>query len=51
MAAAHFTSPGLRFEASPDVSPLAIVSGLILLAVAEVFRAGTRLDEDQSLTV
>ena len=51
MAAAHFTSPGLRFEASPDFEVLAIVNGLILLVVAEVFRAGTRLDEDQSLTV
>ena len=30
---------------------LAIISALILLVLAEVFRTGTRLDEDQSLTV
>jgi hypothetical protein len=28
-----------------------IVCGFILLAIAEVFRAGTRLDEEQSLTI
>lgn len=49
--AAHFTADHLRFTASPDVDALAIVSALILLVLAEVFRTGTRLDEDQSLTV
>ena len=28
-----------------------LVLGLIVLAIAEVFAAGTRLDEDQALTV
>lgn len=28
-----------------------IIHGLIILVIAEVFRAGTRLDEDQSLTI
>jgi hypothetical protein len=28
-----------------------ILHGLIILAIAEVFRTGTRLDEDQSLTI
>jgi len=50
-AAAHFTADHLRFTASPHVNALAIVSALILLVLAEVFRTGTRLDEDQSLTV
>jgi hypothetical protein len=47
----HFAAEGLQFTARPDVSVLAIVHGLIILALAEVFRAGTRLDEDQSLTI
>lgn len=50
-AATHFTAEGLRFTAHPDLSIAAIVEGLIILVIAEVFRAGTRLDEDQSLTV
>jgi Protein of unknown function (DUF2975) len=50
-AATHFTAEGLRFTARPDLSVLAIVEGLIILVIAEVFRVGTRLDEDQSLTV
>lgn len=50
-AATHFTAEGLRFTARPDFSVLAILEGLIMLVIAEVFRVGTRLDEDQSLTV
>jgi hypothetical protein len=49
--AAHFVADHLRFTASPHIDALAIVSALILLVLAEVFRTGTRLDEDQSLTV
>jgi hypothetical protein len=29
----------------------AIINGLIILVIAEVFREGTRLDEDRSLTI
>lgn len=50
-AMTHFAAQGLDFTARPDLSVLAIVHGLIILALAEVFRAGTRLDEDQSLTI
>jgi hypothetical protein len=50
-AATHFMASGLRFEASPDVDLVVLVLGLIVLAIAEVFAAGTRLDEDQALTV
>jgi Protein of unknown function (DUF2975) len=50
-AMTHFTADGLRFIARPDLNVLAIVNGLIILAIAEVFRLGARLDEDQSLTV
>jgi len=50
-AATHFTAEGLRFTARADFSVTAIVEGLIILVIAEVFRLGTRLDEDQSLTV
>jgi len=47
----HFAVPGLRFETRLDVDAVAIVCGLIILVIAEVFREGTRLDEEQSLTV
>jgi hypothetical protein len=50
-AMTHFAADGLQFIARPDISIFAIVQGLIVLALAEVFRAGTRLDEDQSLTI
>ena len=49
--AAHFASDHVRFTASPHLDPFALVSALILLVLAEVFRTGTQLDEDQSLTV
>jgi hypothetical protein len=47
----HFSANGLRFDARPDFNVFTIIYGLIILAIAEVFRAGTRLDEDQSLTI
>jgi DUF2975 family protein len=50
-AAAHFGADHLRFTASPHLDARAIASALILLVLAEVFRTGTRLDEEQSLTV
>jgi Protein of unknown function (DUF2975) len=50
-ASTHFAADGLRFDARPDFNIVAIFYGLIILVIAEVFRAGTRLDEDQSLTV
>jgi hypothetical protein len=50
-AMTHFSANGLRFDARPDVNLFAIVHGLIILAIAEVFRVGTRLNEDQSLTI
>ena len=50
-AMTHFSAAGLQFDARPDVNVVAIINGLIILVIAEVFRAGTRLDEDQSLTV
>ena len=50
-AMTHFSAEGLRFDARLDMNLLAIVHGLIILVIAEVFRASTRLDEDQSLTI
>jgi len=47
----HFAAEGLQFLARPGFDVFAIFNGLILLAIAEVFRAGTRLDEEQSLTI
>jgi DUF2975 family protein len=50
-AMTYFVADGLRFDAWPHLNLFAIVNGLIILVISEVFRAGTRLDEDQSLTV
>ena len=47
----HVTSDAVRFYALPSLEVYAVVSGLVILVIAEVFRAGTRLDEEQSLTV
>jgi hypothetical protein len=47
----HFTANGLRFVASTDFNGVTIVAGLAILVIAEVFREGTRLHEDQSLTI
>ena len=50
-AMTHFSAAGLRFDARPHVNVFAIINGLIILVIAEVFREGTRLDEDRSLTI
>lgn len=47
----HFTANGLRFVASTDFSGTTMIGGLAILVIAEVFREGTRLQEDQSLTI
>jgi hypothetical protein len=50
-AARHFSADGLRFDVRPDFNVMAIIGGLIVLALAEAFREGVRLDEDRSLTI
>ncbi len=50
-AMTHVVIAGLTFDAWPRVDFSTIGYGLIILVIAEVFRAGTRLDEEQSLTV
>ena len=50
-AKTHFAADALRFDAWPTIDVFAIIHGLIILVIAEVFRDGARLDEDQSLTI
>jgi hypothetical protein len=50
-AMAHVAIAGLQFDALPRVGFTTIGYGVIILIIAEVFRAGTRLDEEQSLTI
>jgi hypothetical protein len=50
-AKTYFVADGLQFRIWPDLNVGAIVNGLIILVIAEVFRVGSRLDEEQSLTV
>jgi hypothetical protein len=47
----HFTANGLRFVASTDVNVITLFGGLAILVIAEVFREGARLHEEQSLTI
>jgi hypothetical protein len=47
----HFSAEGLEFNARLHVDFFVLVYGLVILVIAEVFRLGSRLDEDQSLTV
>lgn len=47
----HYTANGFHFIASLDFSGITIISGLIVLVIAEVFEEGIRLREDQSLTI
>jgi hypothetical protein len=50
-AMTHFSANGLRFNADLGLNFFAIIHGLIILVIAEVFRIGTQLAEDQSLTI
>src|SRR6187401_2342227 len=50
-AKTHFTATGLLFDWSFNIDFFAVALGLIVLAIAEVFAAGTSLDEDQALTI
>src|SRR5262245_34361804 len=43
-AKAYFVADELQFDAYPHLNLLAIVGGLIILVISEVFRAGTQLD-------
>jgi hypothetical protein len=47
----HFTVNGLHFVASADLSFITLAGGFTVLVVAEVFREGMRLSEEQSLTI
>jgi hypothetical protein len=50
-AMTHFSAAGLVFDERPHLNAFAIINGVIILVIAEVFREGTRLDEDRSLTI
>ena len=50
-AKTHFTAAGLLFDANFNVDFFAVFLAFVIFAIAEVFAAGTRLDEDQALTV
>jgi hypothetical protein len=50
-ATTHVVLAGVQFDTWPRISFTTIGCGLIILVIAEVFRVGTRLDEEQSLTI
>lgn len=47
----HFVADGLRFVASVDINPITILGGLAILVIAEIFREGARLQEEQLVTI
>jgi len=49
--AARTIGAGLHFTIVPHLNAYALVLALIILAIAEVFRAGSELEADQSLTI
>ena len=50
-ARTYFPLSGVTFDVLPQPSVWTIVHGLMILVIAEVFRVGTQLDEDSSLTI
>jgi Protein of unknown function (DUF2975) len=46
-----FAIQGVTLHSRPSLDVSAIVAGLIILVIAQVFRKGARLEEEQSLTV
>lgn len=50
-AATHVTAAGVMFDTWPRLDVGTLGHGLIILVIAEVFRVGTRLDEEQALTI
>jgi hypothetical protein len=50
-ADAIVTASGAQFIPTRRFSVAAILYGLVILVLAEVFREGTRLREEQSLTI
>jgi hypothetical protein len=50
-ARAYVPVAGVIFDVLPQPSVWTIIHGLMILVIAEIFRAGTQLDEDQSLTI
>lgn len=50
-AMTHFSAAGVTFQAHARVDFSVIFDGLVILVIAEVFREGTRLADEQSLTI
>jgi hypothetical protein len=50
-AAQEYRVPGITWRSVLDVDLALVVAGLLLFALAEVFRAGAELHEAQRLTI
>ena len=50
-AMTYFSATGVTFQAHARINFATIFDGLVILAIAEVFREGTRLADEQSLTI
>jgi len=49
--AALVTASGARFIPASHISAPGILYGVVILAIAQIFREGTRLREEESLTI
>jgi hypothetical protein len=47
----HFAADGLRVTPFVDLNVTAILSGIAILVIADVFRQGARLQDEQSFTI
>ncbi len=47
----HFSSDGLNFGTSFEIQGVTIIVGFTVIVISEVFRLGSQLEQDQSLTV
>ena len=50
-ARSNFIADGIHFVTDLDFNQGVVFSGVVILVLAEVFRAGTQLSDDQSLTI
>jgi hypothetical protein len=47
----HFAGANFQFRTRVDFDVMSILLGLVILVIAEVFREGTRLEQEQALTI
>jgi hypothetical protein len=47
----HLVAPDWKFDAWPSINVIALAASALIFVIAEVFREGARIEEEQALTV